>query len=272
MIGTSSPKAQRMRKTIQQLPVDRIRPEEGLGRRRDRDGHDELCQSIEKFGVLTPVTVRQDPDNPGHFILVKGQGRTLACSRLGLVTIPAIVVGTDFNDAEKVQQFLVENVARLKMRPIDRALLIRHSRNSGEETASVAQRFGISSMTVRRLEAQLDGATSAELAALQASNLSLSVHAVIARFVPIDEREEVIQILAMCGTKSGELALLFNALGWEQLVALGPESRSGRLTVLKWAAEELNTAPRGPWRDRLTFVASRLPIRLTASPRGEATA
>ena len=36
--------------------VDRIRPEEGLGRKRDRDGHRELRKSIEQFGVLTPVT------------------------------------------------------------------------------------------------------------------------------------------------------------------------------------------------------------------------
>ena len=107
---------------VQNVLVGRIRPEEGLGRKRDRAGHDELCQSIRQFGVLTPVTVRPAPDGSGDYLLVKGQGRTLACKRLGLETVPAIVVGDDFDEADKVQQFLVENVARLKMRPIDRAL------------------------------------------------------------------------------------------------------------------------------------------------------
>ena len=64
---------------IHSVPVAAIRPEDGLGRRRDREGHRELCRSIEMFGVLTPVTVRVAPDGSGDYLLVKGQGRTLAC-------------------------------------------------------------------------------------------------------------------------------------------------------------------------------------------------
>ena len=143
---------------IQQVQVDRIRPEEGLGRKRDRDGHQELCRSIEQFGVLTPITVRRAPDNTRDFLLIKGQGRTLACRILGIDKIPAIVVSDQFAETEKVQQFLVENVARLKMRSIDRFLLIAHARQTGEETTDIAARFGVSATTVRRLETQLDGA------------------------------------------------------------------------------------------------------------------
>ena len=179
--------------SVQELLVDRIRPEAGLGRKRDRAGHDELCQSIAQFGVLTPVTVRPAPDGSDDYLLVKGQGRTLACRRLGLAPVPAIVVGEAFSDADKVQQFLVENVARRKMRPIDRALLVSHARAGGEETATIARRFGISSVTVRRREAQLEGATSGEMAALRAGDLNLGVHAVSARFVPLDEREGAIR-------------------------------------------------------------------------------
>jgi ParB/RepB/Spo0J family partition protein len=257
---------------IRNLPVDRIRPEEGLGRKRDRAGHDELCQSIRQFGVLTPVTVRPAPDGSGDFLLVKGQGRTLACKRLGLPTIPAIVVGEEFDDADKVQQFLVENVARLKLRPIDRALLVSHARGAGEETASVARRFGISAVTVRRLEAQLDGATSGEIAALRASNLNLAVHAVIARFVPADERETVIRIIADLRLPSGELSGLFDALGWQKLVGLGPEARDDRLALLTWACSTLASIPRGRQRVRLTALAERLPFSLDIADATEATA
>ena len=156
-VGAREEEAKRPR--IQKIPVARIRPEDGLGRKRDRDGHRELRQSIEQFGVLTPVTVRLAPDGSGDYLLIKGQGRTLACRLLGIEKIPAIVVDDDFAENEKVQQFLVENVARLRMRPVDRALLIARARQDGEETAEVAKRFGVSPATVRRLEAQLDGAS-----------------------------------------------------------------------------------------------------------------
>jgi hypothetical protein len=49
---------------LQQIPVARIRPEDGLDRKRDRDGHRELKRSIEQFGVLTPITVRPAPTTP----------------------------------------------------------------------------------------------------------------------------------------------------------------------------------------------------------------
>jgi len=61
----------------------------------------------------------------------------MACRLLGVTKIPAIVVDDRFADEAKVQQFLVENVARLRMRPIDRALLISHSRRNGEETLTL---------------------------------------------------------------------------------------------------------------------------------------
>ena len=54
------------------------------------------------------------------------------------------------------------------------------------QTVEVARRFGVSSATVRRLEAQLDGATSGEVAALRAGEINLAMHAVIARHVDAD--------------------------------------------------------------------------------------
>ena len=175
---------------IQRVAVARIRPEDGLGRKRDREGHRELCRSIEQFGVLTPVTVRRAPDGTGDYLLIKGQGRALACRLLGIDSIPAVVIDDRFADNEKVQQFLVENVARLRMRPIDRALLIARARQEGEETAKVARRFGVSAATVRRLEAQLEDATSGEVAALKSGKVNLGLHAVIARHVALNERPE----------------------------------------------------------------------------------
>src|SRR5664280_2656520 len=106
--GSRGPRAQRAREgpRVQKVPVVKIRPEDGLGRKRDREGHRELRRSIEQFGVLTPVTVRVAPDGTGDYLLIKGQGRTLACRLLGIDKIPALVVDDDFAENQKVQQFL----------------------------------------------------------------------------------------------------------------------------------------------------------------------
>jgi len=253
--GARSPK-------VRQIPVDRIRAEDGLGRKRDRDGHRELRKSIEQFGVLTPVTVRPAPDDSGEYLLIKGQGRTLACRMLDLRKIPAIVVDADFAEEDKVGQFLVENVARLRMRPIDRALLISRARQEGEETVSVAGRFGVTPSTVRRLEAQLDGASRHEVAALKGGNVNLALHAVIAREVDTAERGDVVTLIAKYSLRTREVQELFTALGWGDLAALGPDHRTARLLLIAWACEALSHMEAGSVEDRLSKLAERLPLAL----------
>jgi ParB/RepB/Spo0J family partition protein len=252
--GRSSP--------VQHVPVGQIRPEEGLGRKRDRDGHRELQRSIEQFGVLTPITVRRAPDGSGDYLLIKGQGRTLACRILGIETIPAIVVDSSFAEDNKVQQFLVENVARLKMHPVDRALLIHRAREDGEETTDIARRFGVGAVTVRRLLAQLEGASSSEVATLRAREVNLAMHAVVARHVAAAERTGVLKIIARTSLKSKELEALFVALGWSNLAGLGKNYCSQRLALLSWACATLSELPSGSMRERLRQLALKLPMKL----------
>jgi ParB/RepB/Spo0J family partition protein len=245
---------------VREVPVCRIRPEEGLGRKRDRDGHRELQRSIEQFGVLTPITVRLAPDGSGDYLLIKGQGRTLACRLLGIEKIPAIVVDDRYGENEKVKQFLVENVARLKMHPVDRALLIQRARQAGEETVDIARRFGVSAATVRRLLAQLDGASSSEVATLRAGEVSLATHAVVARHVLPAERAAVIKAIAGTALKAKELEALLVAIGWGALTALGPGSRDKRLNLLSWVCSVFEQLPPGTTNERLHQLAIKLPI------------
>ncbi|WP_456788347.1 ParB/RepB/Spo0J family partition protein [Cellulomonas sp. P5_C5] len=250
---------------VRYVPVDRIRPEDGLGRKRDREGHRELQRSIQQFGVLTPITVRPAPDSTGDYLLIKGQGRTLACRLLGVTTIPAIVVDDTYADTEKVQQFLVENVARLKMRPVDRALLIQRARQEGEETSAIARRFGLSPSTVRRLLAQLDGATTHEVEALRAGEVSLAMHAVIARHVGSPERPAVLEIISGLSIRTKELEALFVALNWQELEALGAKRLGERVALLNWACKALVALPNGTLKDRLRQLALSFPTALTKS-------
>lgn len=251
---------------VQEIAVDRIRPEDGLDRKRDKDGHRELQRSIERFGVLTPITVRRAPDNSGDYLLIKGQGRTLACRLLGLRAIPAIVVDERFAESDKVKQFLVENVARLKMRPVDRALLIYRARQEGEETADIARRFGVAAATVRRLLAQLEGASTAEVATLKAGEVSLGTHAVVTRHVGPAERSGVLRVIARSSLGTKELDALFVALGWSALEDLGPSYQAHRLRLLEWASSTLEQITGGATKDRLQQVAQRLPMSLDQQP------
>jgi ParB/RepB/Spo0J family partition protein len=266
------PGAAPSRVRLQHVPVARIRPEEGLGRRRDRDGHRELCRSIEQFGVLTPITVRRARDGTQDYLLIKGQGRALACRLLGIEKIPALIVDDRLAETEKVQQFLVENVARLRFGASDRALLIAHARRRGEETAEVAKRFGVSPATVRRLDAQLDGASSGEVAALRAGDLNLTLHAVIAKHVPAAERSEVIRCITRHGIRAREMETLFSALGWRSLTGLGPAYSGQRLALLEWASRTLACLPRSDPRERLRQLALRMPLRLPPSVASTAEA
>lgn len=245
---------------VKDVPVARIRPEDGLGRKRDREGHRELQCSIEQFGVLTPITVRLAPDGSGDYLLIKGQGRTLACRLLGIPTIPAVVVDDRYAENEKVQQFLVENVARLKMRPVDRALLIHRARQDGEETTAIAKRFGVTPATVRRLLAQLDGAGTSEVAALRAGEVNLAMHAVIARHVEPAGRPGVLDIVARSSIRTKELEALFVALGWRQLVEMGTSHSEPRLVLLAWACGALDHMPQGSTRERLRQIAMKFPL------------
>lgn len=246
--------------SLRNIRVELVRPEDGLGRKRDLEGHRDLQRSIAQFGVLTPITVRADPTGSGHYLLIKGQGRTLACKILGIETIPALVADGPQDETEKVQQFLVENVARLKMRPVDRALLIKRARDEGEETAHIARRFGVSPTTIRRLLVQLDGASSHEVEALRAGDVSLALHAVVARHVDSAERSAALRILSLSQVKPREAESLFVALGWRQLSTISGDRREERLVLLEWATDAFANQSGTSIQSRLREVARRFPL------------
>ena len=260
--GTAKPPRGFQSFPVRDVPVRRIRTEEGLGRKRDREGHRDLQRSIQQFGVLTPVTVRPAADGSGDFLLIKGQGRTLACRLLGVDTIPAIVVDDAYAESEKVQQFLVENVARLKMRPVDRALLIQRARQDGEETSSIANRFGVTPSTVRRLVAQLEGVTSHEVESLESGDVSLAMHAVIARHVDHSDRAAVLNVITGLKLKTKEVEALLIALGWQQLTELGDSQFGHRIALFQWACDALVDLPAGTLKERFSQLAVVFPSAL----------
>ena len=55
----------------------------------DDDKMDELVESIQNNGVLTPVLIR--PDDEGTYEMISGHRRLHAAKRAGLIKIPAVI-------------------------------------------------------------------------------------------------------------------------------------------------------------------------------------
>lgn len=85
-------------------------------------GLDELAASIRGQGLLNPLILR--PRDDGRHEIVAGQRQYLACRRLGMKTVVA-VVKLDMDDDEVVVTSLVENVHRAEMNPMDKARAYR---------------------------------------------------------------------------------------------------------------------------------------------------
>lgn len=83
----------------------------------------ELAEDVRARGVLSPVLVRPAPNGAG-FELVAGQRRLLACRRLGLERVPAVV--RELSDVEAAEASLAENMARQDLSPIEEARAFEH--------------------------------------------------------------------------------------------------------------------------------------------------
>lgn len=103
---------------IQLLPVASIVPfpNHPFGVRDDQD-MEQLVESIQEHGILSPLTVRATSD--GAFELISGHRRKHAAEIAGLVDVPCIV--KDLTDDEAVIAMVDSNLQRETILPSERA-------------------------------------------------------------------------------------------------------------------------------------------------------
>lgn len=134
------------------IPLGAIRVS-SLNTRKDLDAGtedasiDNLADSIREKGLLSPVIVRET--SAGHYELIAGQRRFLACRRLGMATMPA-TVRDDLGDTDATIVSLVENVHRADMNPMDKARAYQAIRSRYRDDGRVAKETGMTLPTVRR--------------------------------------------------------------------------------------------------------------------------
>ena len=98
----------------------------------------ELSESIRARGVIQPILVRESGTG---FELIAGERRLRAAKIAGLEEIPALVRQAD--DAEMLELALVENIHRVDLNPIERALAYKNYLNSFSLTQTdAAERLG----------------------------------------------------------------------------------------------------------------------------------
>ena len=133
---TTTPVPDRLaERTLADVPVSAIRPNAGQPRRNFK-GIDELAASIRDSGLLQPITVR--PNDDGTYVIIAGERRFRAVTRLGWATIPAIVVDRDEADAYRLS--VLENMARSDMTPVEEAKALAQllqTMTAGEAAAAV---------------------------------------------------------------------------------------------------------------------------------------
>lgn len=117
----------------------------------DEERLNELAQSIQKYGVLSPILVRPGKV-PGRYNLIAGERRVRAARIAGLSTIPAIV---DRDEDEKgvrtLSIQLVENLQRSDLTSLERAHAISALKEAhGLSVREVAEQIGISKSMVQR--------------------------------------------------------------------------------------------------------------------------
>ncbi|MGI6577692.1 MAG: ParB/RepB/Spo0J family partition protein [Eubacteriales bacterium] len=102
---------------IQYIAIEKIRPNPGQPRKLfDQESLNELADSISKYGILQPLSVRKKGD---AFELIAGERRLRASKIAGLKKVPCIVLGVS-NEQSSILT-LIENIQRRDLDFIEEA-------------------------------------------------------------------------------------------------------------------------------------------------------
>lgn len=121
------------------IPVHKIIPNPHQPRRVfDRAALEELADSIRRFGVITPLTVRRAGE---RYMLIAGERRLRASKLAGLGSVPCYIIEVD--DRSSAEMALVENLQRRDLDPFEEAEgLLRLTKEFGLTQQQAAEQIG----------------------------------------------------------------------------------------------------------------------------------
>ena len=125
---------------VLELQVADIRPNPYQPRRTfDEEGLRELASSIQRHGILQPLTVR--PAGEGQWELVAGERRLRAAMLAGLAVVPCLPIEAE--DTDSALLALTENLQRRDLHFLEEAAaLSAYLRKTGETQEELAAKLG----------------------------------------------------------------------------------------------------------------------------------
>ncbi len=107
----------------------------------EKEGLDELTNSIKERGIIQPLIVRKSDDKDDKFELIAGERRLQAAQSAGLHDVPVVVIEAD--NLKSLELAIIENVQRRDLNPIEEAESYKNLiENFGYDHEKVSQFIG----------------------------------------------------------------------------------------------------------------------------------
>lgn len=141
---------------VQRVPIESLKPNPDQPRKLfSRQDMEELAASIRDKGVLQPILVRSQPDEPGVWQIIAGERRWRASQVARLTEVPIVV--REMDDVEVFEVAIIENVQRADLNPLEEAnayglLVERHGRTQDEIAGIVGKSRSHVANTLRLLQ------------------------------------------------------------------------------------------------------------------------
>ena len=103
----------------------------------------DLAETIRTHGVLNPLVVVRSSSNAGCYEIISGERRFRAAKKIGMETVPCIIVG----DSGRLPEIaLIDNLQRAGLHPIEIGLAFSKlcQNNSHKQHQEIAQDIGVS--------------------------------------------------------------------------------------------------------------------------------
>jgi ParB family chromosome partitioning protein len=140
----------------QELPLDLIDEDPHQPRTADNPGFSpesiaEIGETIKARGVKSPISVRENPDAPGRYLINHGARRYRGSKWADKTTIPAFI-DNDYNEADQV----IENLQRNELTAREIADFIGRELAKGKKKSEIAKEIGKSPAFVTQHVTLLD--------------------------------------------------------------------------------------------------------------------
>ena len=115
LIGDSDIKDSKSNISISSIVRNRYQPRKNF----EKEGLEELTNSIKERGIIQPIIVRKSDDQDGKFEIIAGERRWQAAQNAGLHEVPVVIIKAD--NLKSLEFAIVENVQRKDLNPIEEA-------------------------------------------------------------------------------------------------------------------------------------------------------